>query len=213
MKESCYPLAFKLKKLFTKSLLFLTGIRCSVKKEADLKSDVPYVFCANHTSYFDIVLSYRIIPYFFLSMGKYELSKVPIFNIFFKKMNILVDRGSKISSHRAFIRAGQEIEKGYSIVLFPEGGILRRSIPELHRFKNGPFKLAIEKQVPIVPITFLNNWKIFPHGDDIKKYGGPAVAHAVIHKPIETKGMSDEDMVDLREHVFNIIDKTLKENE
>jgi len=192
--------------------MICSGIRISVKRDAELNDNTPCVYCSNHTSYLDIAVTYRIIPFYFVFMGKQELSKIPLFNIFFKDMDILVNRKSNIGSHRAFIRAGEDLDKGHSIVIFPEGGIPKQNTPELQRFKNGAFMLAIDKQVPIVPITFLNNWKIIPHRKNIKKHGGPAVVNTVIHKPIDTRGMTNKDLVNLRTEVFNIIDKTLKEN-
>ncbi len=204
-------MAFVLKRFVAAFSMWASGIRISVKRDAELNGNAPFVYCSNHTSYLDVAVIYRIIPFYFVFMGKQELSKVPLFNIFFKDMDITVDRESKIGSHKAFIRAGRDIDKGYSVVIFPEGGIPKQDTPKLHRFKNGAFKLAIDKQIPVVPITFLNNWKIVPHGVNAKKHGGPAIARAVIHKPIETKGMTDKDLVNLRTEVFNIIDKTLKE--
>ena len=142
-------------------------------------------------------------------MAKGELNKVPLFNIFFKKMDIPVDRKSKVGSHKAFLKAAEDIEKGYSVVIFPEATI-SENVPELIRFKNGAFKLAIDKQVPLVPVTFLNNWKIVPHKKNFKKYGGPGIARVIIHKPIDTKGMTEDNVDDLRRDVFNIINNSLK---
>ena len=80
-------------------------------------------------------------------MGKAELRKVPLFRKFFDRMNIPVNRKSVLDSHRAFMRAGSDIDKGISVALFPEGTIHHNG-PVIGRFKNGPFRLAIEKQIP-----------------------------------------------------------------
>jgi len=179
-----------------------------LKSEMDLnKLPQPCVFCANHTSYLDIIVSYIVIPNYFVYMAKQELDKAPLFRIFFKKMNILVDRKSKIGSHKAFVKAGEEIDKGHSVFLFPEGTISKDGI--LKPFKNGPFKLAIEKQIPIVPITFANNWTILQNGGFLKATGCPGVAKVVIHDAIETKGMTEENLVDLRTKVHEKITSSL----
>jgi 1-acyl-sn-glycerol-3-phosphate acyltransferase len=140
-------------------------------------------------------------------MGKAELLKVPLFRHFFKRMNIPVNRKSRIDSHRAFIRAAADIEKGISISLFPEGTINNKG-PVLGRFKNGPFKLAIEKQVPIVPLTFLNNWKLLPDDYQNRK-GHPGIARIIIHEPISTKGMTEDDLENLKSKVYDIINEPL----
>ena len=141
-------------------------------------------------------------------MGKQELGRIPLFKIFFKRMNILVDRGSNMSSHRAFTRAGQEIDKGHSTFIYPEAGI--SSNGKLRGFKNGAFKLAIEKQVPIVPITYLNNWKILQNGGFFKSYGGPGISKIIVHKPIATLGMTENDLLSLKTKVYEIITKELE---
>ena len=90
----------------------------------------------------------------------------------------------------------------------PEGTISRDS-PKLRPFKNGAFKLAIEKQVPIVPITFLNNWKLLQDRPLLQGLSRPGLACIVVHKPIETKGLTLEDLLTLKAQVENIIEKTL----
>ena len=144
-------------------------------------------------------------------MGKAELRRVPLFKIFFIKMNIAVERKSKVDLHRAFTRAAEEIDKGISLVMFPEGTIPNHT-PKLGMFKNGPFKLAIDKQIPVVPVKYLNNWQILPDGRKKKKGGKPGLARVIIHKPIETKGMTDDDVLMLKNIVFDIIDSTIRAN-
>ena len=190
-------------------VLFFTGISYSIEQEVPLNRKQAYIICPNHSSYLDIILSYLVLPVYFLMIGKAQLKRVPLFKIFFKKMNIAVERSSKIDSHRAFVRAAEEIDKGTSMVMFPEGTIPNHT-PKLGMFKNGPFKLAIDKQIPIVPVTFKNNWKILPDGRKKKKGGKPGTAFVVIHKPIETKGMTEDDLVLLKNTVFDIIDSTIR---
>lgn len=207
--EKWFPLAFRLKRFWAKWILFTPLIRTSIINENTNQLPQPSVYCSNHTSYLDIVLSYIICDNYFVFMGKQELNKAPLFRIFFKKMNILVDRKSRIASHKAFLRAAEEIEKNHSVFLFPEGTISSKA-PELRPFKNGAFKLAIDKQVPIIPITFLNNWQILQNGGFFKSIGKPGISRVIIHPPIETKGMTDQDLLSLRSKVYDIIDNDLK---
>ena len=207
-QKKWFPKAFQLMKVQARFMLYIPGIRFWVQYEKPIDKDKTYVFCSNHTSYLDIILSYCAIPYYFVFMGKQELRKAPLFNIFFREMNILVDRKSKMGSHRAFVEAAKHIEEKRSVVIFPEGTISRDS-PKLRPFKNGAFKLAIEKQVPIVPITFLNNWKLLQDRPLLQGLSRPGLACIVVHKPIETKGLTLEDLLTLKAQVENIIEKTL----
>lgn len=78
------------------------------------------------------------------------------------------------------------------------------------RFKNGPFKLAIENQVPIVPITFMNNWLLLP--DDFQnRIGHPGIARVIIHEPIPTTGMTENDLEGLKEKVYQVINRPIEE--
>ena len=114
-----------------------------------------------------------------------------------------------MDSHRAFLRACSDIDKGISITLFPEGTIHTNG-PVMGRFKNGPFRLAIEKQVPIVPVTFLNNWVILP--DDFRRsVGRPGIAHVIIHEPVPTAGMTEANLDALKARVYEVINQPIQE--
>ena len=207
-RKEWFPKAFSLMKFWARIIVYIPGIRFRVSYETPLNQDKTYVYCSNHSSYLDIVLSYCAIPYYFVFMGKQELEKAPLFNIFFREMNILVNRKSNIGSHRSLAEAAKKIEEGNSIVLFPEGTISREA-PKLRAFKNGAFKLAIEKQVPIVPITFVNNWKLLQDRPFLQGLSRPGIALIEVHRPIETKGLTLEDLLTLKAQVENVIEKSL----
>jgi 1-acyl-sn-glycerol-3-phosphate acyltransferase len=210
-KKEWFPKAFRLKRFWARWILTVPGIFINIKR-AIPASQLPKraVYCANHTSYLDIIVSYIVVPNYYVSMGKREIDKAPLFRIFFREMNILVDRKSNTAAHRAFMRAGQELNKGHSMFLFPEGGI--SSSGKLLNFKNGAFRLAIEKQVPIVPITYLNNWKLLQNGGFFKSHGRPGISRVIVHEPVSTIGMNENDLVSLRTHVRDIILNDLNQN-
>jgi 1-acyl-sn-glycerol-3-phosphate acyltransferase len=104
-----------------------------------------------------------------------------------------------------------KIRKGESVFLYPEGTIEAKG--NLRPFKNGAFKMAIELQVPIVPVTFRNNWKLLQNGGFFKSHGRPGIAYVTVHKPISTEGLSEEDLVHLRHNVREIIARELHQHE
>lgn len=203
-----FPLVMKLKRLWAKFILFNVGLSYEVEYEKKLDKSATYVFCPNHTSYLDVILTYLAIPNYFHYLAKIELAQTPLFGIFFKRnMDIAFDRSSIKASHKAFLKAGADLDNNISIALFPEGTI-SNSAPVLARFKNGPFKLAIEKQVPIVPITFLNNWKLLP--DDLSNGPGhPGKAKVVVHAAIPTSGLTEKDLESLKDKAFQVINNCL----
>lgn len=196
-----------LHKLWAKIFFFCVGIPYRVEYKFELDAG-PYVFCANHTSYLDIA-SMGLIPKGpFIFIGKDSLSKVPLFGYLYHKFHILVNRESKFSSYKAMLKAMEALGEGKNVIIFPEGGI-KGTPPLLNEFKEGPFRIAIEKGVPIVPVTFLDNWKIFPKSDMTVASWFPG--RAIVHCPILTENMHINQLDDLKKQVYDIIYQDLAE--
>lgn len=166
-----------------------------------------YIFVANHFSYLDIA-SMGFNPVNAVFVGKSDMESVPFFGYMYRKLHITVDRGSLSSRVNTLKRSMQAIDEGKSLVIFPEGGILTHHAPNMIKFKDGAFRVAIEKQIAIVPVTIPNNWIILPDKTPLLLRWG--LMKVVFHEPIETKGMKLEQITQLKEDIFNIIDKELK---
>lgn len=163
-----------------------------------------YIICPNHTSNLDITAMCILVKNEHCFMGKEELLDNFVTRLFFKTVDITVNRESKISSYRAFKKAAGRIKEGISLIIFPEGMIPPNYPPKLTEFKNGPFRLAIEQQVPIIPVSSINAWKLL--WDDGTKYGTrPGVVRFYVHKPIDTIGMTVDDANELRDRVYEMI--------
>lgn len=208
-KKPWFPAAFKLMRFWARLIIFNPGMKVKVLQQPKIDKGKAYVFCPNHTSYLDIIVSYIIIPNYFHFMGKAELKKVPLFKIFFRSMNIVVDRKSIVASHRAYLRACYDLEHNISIAVFPEATIPLQA-PQIKSFKNGPFKLAIEKQVPVVPITYINNWQLVPDAHRHDNPGYPGTIKVVIHEPVSTQGMTEADIPALKKRIHDEITAELK---
>lgn len=141
-------------------------------------------------------------------MGKEELLKNYVTGIYFRSVDIPVNRESKISAFRAFKKAEENLKEGKTVVIFPEGMISNNYPPVLQEFKNGPFRLAIEQGVPILPVTIRNNWNLM--WDDGMKYGSsPGICDICVHAPVETQGMTIGDADVLKNRVHRIINTKL----
>ncbi|HEY0976247.1 MAG TPA: lysophospholipid acyltransferase family protein [Flavobacteriales bacterium] len=206
-REQGYPQAFRLMRVWGRFLNFALLVPIVVKRHGKLPPP-PYIACVNHSSYLDIIHTYNLVPHYFLFMGKYELLKWPLFNIFFKGMNIAVNRGNRTEAARALMKAARAIDQGISVAIFPEGTI-PLTAPRMKLFKDGAFKLAIEKQVPIVPITFLDHWRLFGDPEQPLSRARPGIARAVIHPAIPTTGLTEADLDNLRQRVFATIEAPL----
>jgi 1-acyl-sn-glycerol-3-phosphate acyltransferase len=208
-REQWYPLAHKLRRGWGKLLMFLTGLRGKTTYEEPLDRQKTYVFTPNHFSYFDIVSVNTQMPFYFSFMAKKELMKIPLFKIFFKTIDIPVDRHSKKGAREAYIGAHEKLKKGISILNFPEGGI-GETVPTMRKFKLGPFKLAIEYGLDVVPITLPDNWKRLPSGG-LLDGGTPGKMRMYVHRPIETKHLKPGDEVELAQRVYRIIEEKFNE--
>jgi 1-acyl-sn-glycerol-3-phosphate acyltransferase len=210
-REKWFPTCFIVMRAWARFLKFSMGVFVKKTKNVPLPKP-PYIICANHSSYLDIVLMYCVMPKYFLFLGKHELRKWPLMRIFFLRMNITVNREKRIEAVRSLIRAGNELDAGTNIAIFPEG-TMPEGAPKMIPFKNGAFQLAIKKQVPIVPVTFVNNWKLFSDHTKAFTGGRPGFSHVQIHEAIETKGMTDQDLVALSDRIFKIIQQPLLDDE
>lgn len=204
IKKHRHALLFKVKVFWGWLLCFLTGAIFYVKGRNKIP-DGPFVIVANHQSYTDIVYMYRVVKTHYKFMAKAELSAWPLFGIFFKKKSdIAVHRRNKQLAGQALVEADQSIKENISVAFFAEGTIPMNT-PQLGAFKNGAFKVAIENQVPIVPITFLSNWRRMGEPLEFTSKGSPGLCRAVIHDAIPTKGLMLDDLTELREKTRDII--------
>lgn len=204
-KKKGYRFAHRLTQVWAAVYFPLIGKKLAIRYDFKPDTSKTYVFVANHFSYLDIAVGMGVVPNFFAYVGKSSVKKIPLLGYMFAKLHIQVDRGEKSSRAKSLIRGIKALESGRSIFIMPEGGIVSKTIPEIHRpFKDGAFIMAIEQRVPIVPITFLNLHEIMP---DTWIYGGrPQI---VIHPPIATDGLTKDDIPALKEQVYQIIQTTL----
>ena len=209
LKESWYPLFFRLSQIWARGIMLGMGFYPSIKREQDLKKGESYMLVSNHTSMLDIMLMLHISKNPFVFVGKAELAKIPLFGFFYKRTCILVDRGNARSRKAVFDQAQKRIQQGLSICIFPEGGVPNDTSLLLDSFKDGAFRLAIDHHLAIVPIVFYDNKRLFPY--QFYK-GGPGKMRAKVLSFIPTKEMSQDHKRELRDQTRTIILDALQED-
>lgn len=168
----------------------------------------PYVVVANHESFVDILLISHL-PFEMKWLSKKEMFKIPIAGwLMYLAGDIKLDRGDKDSATKAMDRCKWYLKKKVCIMIFPEG--TRAADGELGKFKDGAFRLAIEAQVPILPLAV--------HGtkEALRKHDwrfGRANAAVHVMEPVPTEGMTLDDVNSLKEHVRDLIAAQLDEME
>ncbi len=201
-KDEWYPFFFKLARIWSKIILIGMGFKLKIKTEAPIEKGKSYMFVANHTSMTDIMLMLTLTKNPFVFVGKQDLAKIPLFGFFYKRTCIMVDRSSQKSKTAVFERAQKRLQQGLGICIFPEGGVFD-ACDLLCDFKSGAFRLAIEHQIPILPMSFADNKTRLPY--DFLAGGSPGKMRATIHKEIPTKGLTLKDRNVLKEQTRDVI--------
>lgn len=207
-REKWYPFFFKLARIWAKFILIGMGFNYKIIKDEVPNPKKSYMFIANHTSMTDIMLMLVSVKNPFVFVGKKELAKIPLFGFFYKRTCILVDRSSAKSRQAVFLRAQRRLKQGLSICIFPEGGVPEEHIV-LDEFKDGAFRLAINHQIPIVPLTFYDNKKRFSY---TFFSGGPGAMRTKIHQFLKTENLKVADTKALNQKAREIILTELSKN-
>lgn len=163
-----------------------------------------YVVVSNHQTMIDIPVNVVGSPneILFKFLGKQEADRVPFFGFLINRLCILVDRKSTESRKASYVKMKREMEKGYSIILYPEGTRNRTSDP-VKEFYDGAFKLAIEMQKPLVVNTLVGIRELNPPNGFLTYR--PGVVHAHWDKPISTVGMTLDDIDSLKEKAADLM--------
>ncbi len=196
-----YKTYFKIAIAWGKTILFIMGFKAETIYEQKIDPNKSYMFIANHTSLIDIMLMFAVMKNPGVFVGKKELKKLPVFGYIFRKTSIMVDRSNPKSRKEVYDSARQKIKDGLSIVFYPEGLVPSEDVI-MSEFKNGAFRLAIEHELEIVPMTFYDckerlSWTFFS--------GGPGKLRVKVHKFIQTKGLALKDLPALKEKAYSII--------
>ncbi|WP_413999760.1 lysophospholipid acyltransferase family protein [Flavobacterium sp. W1B] len=208
LSEKGYPYFFKMARIWAKFILFGMGFFYKINKVQPLDFHKSYMIVANHTSMADIMLMLAAVKNPFVFVGKQELAKIPLFGFFYKRTCILVDRGCSKSRMEVFNQAQKRIDRGLSVCIFPEGGVPDDESVLLDSFKDGAFRLALEHQIPIVPITFADNKKRLSY---TFFSGSPGLMRVKIHSIVETHGKTGADRKIIRDEVRETIYNQLVE--
>jgi len=190
------------KYLWANFVLFFMGLWVKVDSRAKVDKNRSYIMIANHTSIIDIFVNLKLFRMPFVFVGKASLSKLPVFGYLYKKSNVTVDRKSPQSKKEVFNQVEKFVAKGNSICIYPEGGIPDDTSIVLDRFKTGAFRMAIEHQLPILPMVFFDNKTKFPY---TMFKGYPGRLNVKILPVIETKGLTLDDLKELVDYTYTIM--------
>src|SRR5438477_671911 len=181
----------------------LAGVRVKTIGMEQLDPSQTYVFMSNHVSNIDPPLLLPLIPGRTSVMAKRELFSYPILGRAMRMASLVpVDRGNREAGIAAVREAEEVVKQGIHMTIYVEG---HRSFDgKLLPFKKGPFYLAEQCQVPVVPVTISGTHSVMPKGRFSIK---PGLVTVIFHKPIEPVEFGSRE--ELLQKVRAVIDSRL----
>jgi 1-acyl-sn-glycerol-3-phosphate acyltransferase len=169
-------------------ILATTGVHVDVSGLERLESDRAYVFVANHQSIYDIPIVFWSLPYQIRIIAKESLGRFPFLGWHLRRTgHILVDRRHP-NRTAIFGRASKLMKDGLSLIVFPEG--TRSRDGRVAPFKGGSFYLALEAELPVVPISIVGSRHVMLKG---RLATCPGRVKLIVHAPIDTTGLAGGD--------------------
>jgi 1-acyl-sn-glycerol-3-phosphate acyltransferase len=184
---------------WSRAILATTGVRVRVSGLEHLAPSRSYVFAANHQSIYDIPVVFASIPFQLRIVAKASLGRIPFLGWhLWRTGHLLVDRRNP--GPDIVRKMKRLVSEAHSLIVFPEG---TRSIDgTVGRFRKGTFLVAIDAQLPVVPVRIEGSRHVMRKGR-LTVCRGEVVL--TMFPPLETRGMAREDAAALAKRVQAIV--------
>jgi len=184
----------------------LAGIDIRIKGEHNLWLQRPAVFLFNHQSAIDVLIIAKLLRRDFTAIAKQEISRNPLVGPVFRVADtVFVDRRNQEKAIEALKPVVNTLRDGLSVAIAPEG--TRSSGDRLGAFKKGPFHIAMQAGVPMVPIVIHNATDVLPKGGFFIR---PSVVHVDVLAPVSTADWSaetiDKHVAEVRGQYLRLLD-------
>lgn len=188
-------------KWWSRLTCWLALCRVKTRGHEHLDPNQSYIFVANHQSSFDIFLVYGFLNQNVKWMQKQSLRSIPLVGFASEKAgHVFVDYSTVKTKASSLERAKQQIVDGVSMVIFPEGARTRSG--QMGQFKRGAYHVAHDLKLPIVPLTLNGPFDVM-HRDSFRL--NPGKMELVIHKPIPTQSLSEDEITKVIDESREII--------
>lgn len=201
-------IGYKFLALWSWVFSMLTFIRYELIGKEQLQKGKSYIYVSNHTSFLDIPGITMLIPGEFRPIAKKELLKIPVFGLIVRGATVVVDRSNAQSRKRSMEKISEVLSHGISTLIFAEG-TQNRTQEILQPFKDGAFRIAVDTQVPIMPIVVIGAGKLMPPGTVNLR---PGKIKVVVGNVIDVTGLTGNDVANLKQQTFDEMTEMIKRN-
>ncbi len=189
--------------LWAPAVLRVAGVTLVADPLPPLDLRQPYVFVGNHQGYFDIPAAFATIPHPIRFVAKRSLGFIPVLGWYLHLTgHVLVDRGNRQRAVDSLRAAARKVARGTSILIYPEGTRSDDERGAIRAFKKGGFVLALESQVPIVPVAVDGSHRVRRKHDPAIR---PGTLRIKVGAPIATAGMTLADRDRLMRNVHDAL--------
>ncbi len=190
-------LAFSLTKIWAYVMLAVSFVRTEIINKENIQKKTSYIIISNHQSLYDILALVTALGIQYRWFIKKEVLKIPLFGYgLYASRNIFIDRTHRDKAIESINRGFDRLPAGVSVMVFAEG--TRSPDGLIHEFKKGAFVPAIERKIPILPVTINGSRRVLPKKSMSLR---PGKIQVVIGNPIDTRACTHDD-------VQTLIDKT-----
>lgn len=181
--------------------LRLLSAKLHVERPSGVAWDQPHVYVMNHQSMADIPAAFAAVPTDLVFIAKHVLQYVPFLGWYMSAMGmIFVDRRAGERAIRSLQRAATQIRAGTSVLAYPEG--TRSPDGRIQAFKKGPFQVALQAGVPIIPVAIEGAQHYLPRGGFRLR---PATIRVKLGAPIPTQGLTADQLEPLMRRVRDAV--------
>lgn len=187
----------------------LLGFRIKVEGKENIPYGRKYVVIGNHKSKCDVMIIYEIFKNPMAAVAKDNLLKVPFLRgLMYSIGCIPIDRGNDREALKNLRQGYKQVEDGYPMMVFPEGGIKTRDTEKMVEIRPGAYKLATKPEADIVPVVIKGASKISKNALRRK-----TKIDVKILEPMRYEEYKDLTTVELGDHFFNLINKEFNDEE
>lgn len=187
-----------LSRLAARGQILLTGSSWRAVVHPEVDPHTPYMFCQNHINHFDYCTMYRATPHFKQGLELEEHFRYPVYGWFMRQRGTIpVARSASGQSPAVMARMREEIEKGHSLLVFPEGTRTRDG--RVGPFHRGVFYIARDLSIPIVPVAVTGMQEVMRADSWIIRPGRTITVFC--ERPVITEGIADERIDEVVERV------------